>query len=197
MKRYSFKSVGSEPKVSTDDKDYIVHINIVPYNKISDEKIVSMIIHEMFHIHQLENIIPLRTSIKKRENNFNQDELLELYSIYCNEDYHMLKGLLRQQKDYNILLIEDLEGTALYVEYKYLKMHQRESENYLELLMKETMDSRKGLIPYIKGLLISLILDKANSEWHKIYNCGEFLIHEILLKTLEDIEKGRIPPQRV
>lgn len=140
----------------------------------------------MFHIHQLENIIPLRTDIKKREYNFNHDELLEIYSVYCNKNYYKLKELLNPQKDYNTLLIEDLEGVALYVEYKYLEKYPMESKNYLTILMDEAINLRRNLIPYIKGLLICLILDNVNSEWHATYNKGELLIHEILIEMLKE-----------
>lgn len=168
-----------------DDEGYIILINLSKYQDFTCEKIISILIHEMFHIFQLDNIIPFRKGITERKKDISYEDLLKLYIIYNDKNYSVLRTFLSNQNDYDSLLIEDIEGTALYVELKYLNIYFNKSINsYLETLVREVKDSKYELIPYVKGLLYCLILDECIVDWYVIYNSKKLLIHEILLKSI-------------
>lgn len=179
-----------EITIQSDKDNYIVILNIDKYYNVNNEKLISMIIHEMFHIHQLEKVISRREIISK--GNFIDSDILELENlkkIYYNKDYQKLVNLIKKQKEYRKIYYEDLEGTALYAEYKYLLRYTKIGKNYPEILINEIKRERIELIPYVKGLFICLILDDLNKNWQDIYNNTGLLIHQIMEKTLNQETK--------
>jgi len=165
------------------DNDYIAIWNTLKFNEYDEYEIISGLIHEMFHIYQLKNIIPFRKLDNVDRNYFLKEEIDELYDLFMNQNYKKIISIYKNKYNYYPNLFrEDIEGSAMYVELKFREIYYNKSIEYnIEKIYNSIQLGRMDLICYLKGTLVCLILDHFVPTWKEIYNKEKILIRDILV----------------
>ncbi|WP_350343173.1 hypothetical protein PRVXT_002457 [Proteinivorax tanatarense] len=178
---------------------------------MSNEKLASLIIHEMFHCFQLANDESrfanelLGISYPMTIENINLRTLERQYLFDANHEIDKEKKMKlitlfyntrkrREQVIGNIIeyekAIETIEGAAVYVEYKALEqLMSRSSINLAEYIKGFTDITEKNLnirhSSYNQGLLLGLIADEYIPNWKERFSNSTQFLSDFILSELK------------
>lgn len=185
---------------------------------MTNKKLTSMIIHEMFHCFQLDNKyekefpneilgmdypitienINLRCLEREclfrwisEENKEKKLDLVNKYFTFRQERENLIGDFIKYEKS-----LESLEGTAYYAEFKaLLQLHPNDEKLITEDFFKgfneineENIKIRPSTL--VQGAILSLIADEYLSNWKEIFQKSNTQLSDFLKDNMEIGEKN-------